>query len=701
MATTYKTPGVYIEEIVKFPPSVAQVETAIPAFIGYTEKATKKMENDLDRIPTRITSLLDYETYFGLAYPEDTISVDVTDIVNDNVITERKIVVNQPDTPKPFLMYYALQMYFANGGGPCYIISVRNYEDLNSNQNPVLFTDLTAGLNLLKAEDEPTLILFPDAKALSVDEFYSLYGNALTQCHDMQDRFTIIDTYNATDVEIDSETLRDKISLEKDYLKYGAAYYPYLDTILDYRYNEDHILIRHVTNVPDAISTAFGEVEDALSTIPQTVASLISVTDDDGDNTKDLISGSIADVLTYIDSTAGYNNAVADSETFTVAKTVGFIPYLEKLTGDLNKLIYDKNKIQNAAESAIASVEEVANAGDLLQTALNVFAGLFEGDDKIEKVRDNLEDLTAKLKPANTPLKVQQNVKSNTINVISEVRKLFTFTAPVSIIDLPDNTLKIEVDVFNQPTPNENMVKLVETIKNEINKVTTTDVNNGAMNGRYLGDIENLDNKSYNAIKAEISALPLTLPPSSAVAGIYARVDSNRGVWKAPANVGINYVIKPAIKITNGDQDNLNVDTVAGKSINAIRSFTGKGTLIWGSRTLAGNDNEWRYVPVRRFFNMAEESIKKATEQFVFEPNDANTWIRVRAMIENFLILQWRAGALAGAKPEQAFYVRIGLGQTMSALDILEGKMIVEIGMAVVRPAEFIILRFSHKMQES
>ena len=165
--------------------------------------------------------------------------------------------------------------------------------------------------------------------------------------------------------------------------------------------------------------------------------------------------------------------------------------------------------------------------------------------------------------------------------------------------------------------------------------------------------------------------------------------------------MSLNYVIRPTVKITNTIQDNLNIDTVSGKSINAIRTFTGKGTLVWGSRTLAGNDNEWRYVPVRRFFNMAEESIKKATEQFVFEPNDANTWIRVRAMIENFLILQWRAGALAGAKPEQAFYVRIGLGQTMSALDILEGRMIVEIGMAVVRPAEFIILRFSHKMQES
>jgi phage tail sheath protein FI len=145
----------------------------------------------------------------------------------------------------------------------------------------------------------------------------------------------------------------------------------------------------------------------------------------------------------------------------------------------------------------------------------------------------------------------------------------------------------------------------------------------------------------------------------------------------------------------------MNVDVIAGKSVNAIRAFTGKGVLVWGARTLAGNDNEWRYVPVRRFFNMVEESVKKATDQFVFEGNDANTWVRLRAMIENFLVLQWRAGALTGAKPEQAFYVRIGLGQTMTADDILNGYMNVEIGMAVVRPAEFIVLKFSHKMQEA
>jgi len=200
--------------------------------------------------------------------------------------------------------------------------------------------------------------------------------------------------------------------------------------------------------------------------------------------------------------------------------------------------------------------------------------------------------------------------------------------------------------------------------------------------------------------KNAIAGMPVVMPPSSAVAGIYATVDSTRGVWKAPANISLRFVRRPTVNVDDAIQENLNIHTT-GKSVNAIRAFTGKGILVWGARTLAGNDNEWRYINVRRFFNMVEESTKKASEPFVFEPNDASTWVKVRAMIENFLILQWRAGALAGAKAEHAFFVKVGLGQTMTALDILEGRMIVEIGMAVVRPAEFIILRYSHKMQES
>jgi phage tail sheath protein FI len=209
------------------------------------------------------------------------------------------------------------------------------------------------------------------------------------------------------------------------------------------------------------------------------------------------------------------------------------------------------------------------------------------------------------------------------------------------------------------------------------------------------------DSVVYYAAKAAIKKLSPTLPPSSAMAGIYANVDSTRGVWKAPANVSVSSIYDVADFVTDEEQGTMNIDPGSGKSVNAIRPFNGKGILVWGARTLDGNSSEWRYVSVRRFFIMVEESTKKATMQFVFEPNDANTWTKIRSMIENYLTLLWREGALAGAKPEHAFFVKCGLGQTMTAQDILDGKLIVEIGMAAVRPAEFIILRFMHKLQES
>jgi phage tail sheath protein FI len=216
-----------------------------------------------------------------------------------------------------------------------------------------------------------------------------------------------------------------------------------------------------------------------------------------------------------------------------------------------------------------------------------------------------------------------------------------------------------------------------------------------------LNTLKDTDKATYYKALDAIGKITLTLPPSAAIAGVYAKVDGERGVWKAPANVSLSSVADLTDVVTDQEQESMNIDADTGKSVNAIRSFSGKGILVWGARTLDGNSNEWRYISVRRFFIMVEVSVKKATAPFVFEPNDANTWIRIRAMIENYLTLLWRQGALAGAKPEHAFFVKVGLGQTMSAIDILEGRLIVEIGMAAVRPAEFIILRFSHKMQES
>jgi uncharacterized protein len=203
----------------------------------------------------------------------------------------------------------------------------------------------------------------------------------------------------------------------------------------------------------------------------------------------------------------------------------------------------------------------------------------------------------------------------------------------------------------------------------------------------------------YNQVKAILAKQRVTLPPSGAVAGIYARVDRDRGVWKAPANVAVASVVDLTRIFTEAQQGGLNVDPTGGKSINAIRSFTGRGTLIWGARTLAGNDNEWRYVPVRRLFITIEESAKKASAFSAFEPNDATTWLKVKAMIDSYLYGLWERGALAGSRPETAYSVNVGLGKTMTTQDVLEGRMIVEIGIAAVRPSEFIILRFTHQLQ--
>jgi phage tail sheath protein FI len=172
-------------------------------------------------------------------------------------------------------------------------------------------------------------------------------------------------------------------------------------------------------------------------------------------------------------------------------------------------------------------------------------------------------------------------------------------------------------------------------------------------------------------------------------------------VWKAPANVSLSVVTAPAVNLTTEEQQTMNVDAVTGKSINAIRAFPGQGTLVWGARTLDGNSLDWRYINVRRTMIMIEQSVQLACKAYVFEPNDAKTWVTIKSMINNFLTTFWQQGALQGTKPEDAFNVQVGLGTTMTANDILNGILRVTVLVALVRPAEFIVITFEQLMQQS
>jgi phage tail sheath protein FI len=478
MAGGYKTPGVTIEETSKLPTSIAPVATAIPAFIGYTRIAEKCGETLTNR-PTKISSLLEFERLFGTPVNEQGVVVTVTQTTDGNGNVDHESVsaaFGSGSAPSPNVMHYAMQAYFENGGGDCYIVSVGSYGD--ASVTPVL-SALRAGLDAIRSEDEPTLLVFPEAQGLRSSDHYALISLALEQCADLQDRFVIADTdatgeglRTAEDLTAAIQAFRKGVSSSS--VEYGAAYFPNLDTVFDY----------------------------ALDT---------------------------ADV--------------------TVAHTV-------------------------------------------------------DGAD-------------------------------------------------------------------------------------------------GALDGADVASLETTQGALYDKMLLALRDMPVRLPPSSSIAGVYVRVDNARGVWKAPANQPVMGVSRAVFPVTDETQDYLHVDSDTGKSVNAIRAFSGRGLLVWGARTLDGNSKEWRYVSVRRFFNFVAASARKATARFVFEPNDANTWVKVRGMIENFLLRQWRAGAMQGGKPEQAFYVRIGLGETMTALDIREGCMVVEIGMAVVRPAEFIVLRFSHKQLEA
>ncbi len=218
--STYKTPDVYVEEISIFPPSVAEVATAIPAFIGYTEKALKNGVEDVSLVPTRVKSLAEYKEIFGEG---PAIKVKAIELDANNVVTKTEI-------DSTYYMYDAIRMFYNNGGGTCYIISIGAYGAASPSK-----THFEYGLEKLKKQDEPTIILFPDAILLA-ENLYEVQKKALQQCKTLGDRVAVFDLLEAKasdstfDWQKGVDEFRTKIGI--NYLKYGAAYTPYLKTNL-------------------------------------------------------------------------------------------------------------------------------------------------------------------------------------------------------------------------------------------------------------------------------------------------------------------------------------------------------------------------------------------------------------------------------------------------------------------------------------
>ena len=650
MATIYKTPGVFIEEIPKFPPSIAAVETAIPAFIGYTEKADNISQGDLLNKPKKIGSLVEYEFYFGYN-PKPTITEVKLDDNNNYLSTSMR---------DNCYMYNSLRLFYANGGGDCYIVSVGFY---GASKSDTHFTAPGAGLNAIQLVDEPTILLFPDAVLLSNTSLYRVQQAALLQCQALMDRVALFDLKFH---DAKGDEFRSNIGVSS--LKYSMAYTPWLKVALskDVNYRDIKSVIRRGGSFVSLKNlTTESAIQSSIDTLENVISDVDNVT-----ARHNALKGTEVSLRTKFNSlVSGYQNAPTPL-TFTAINSFLFA------------IALDVNTLGTAASGAL--IDSVLK-NNVLATISSDFKNSFSQLIAIEK------EATAAGTGITGYTSIHNTAPYNTFS-LTEWAGIFTTAIP-SASTLISGTTVIE-----------RMDSVLDNISAEFDRVNIAFLRNvisaTSKREKDLNDGLREQFPLFKSILSGINDTETNLPPSGAVAGVYALVDRERGVWKAPANVSLNGVIAPATVFSASELEQLNIDT-GGKSINAIRFFTGKGTLIWGARTLAGNDNEWRYISVRRFFNFVEESVKKATEQFVFEPNDANTWVKVQAMIENFLTVLWRQGALQGVKPEHAFYVSVGLGKTMTPLDILEGRMIIEIGMAAVRPAEFIILKFSHKMAQS
>jgi phage tail sheath protein FI len=493
MSKQYATPGVYIEEKNAFSNSVVAVATAVPAFIGYTEKA-RAGKRDLTNTPLRITSLVEYFSYFGGA-PKTTFTVSA----------EGESYTLTPDAGSQYNLFRSLQLFYANGGGAAFIVSVGGYAN-GVKADELIGAKTGGGIQALLKETEPTILVVADAVLLDEAECSSVQQAMLKHCGaDTRSRFAVLDVWGGFQRRTlldDDVVTRARGGYGNNFLDFGASYYPWLKT---------------------------------------TVVS-------------------------------------ADELDFTnVSNRDGLVALLSK------------------------EVDE------------NVAAGLVKAD-KGELIKAEIAKLT--------------DASADAVNV-------------------------------------SNILKAVSPI--------------------------------YNDILAQMREVLNVMPPSGAIAGIYALVDSSVGVFKAPANVSVSSVVAPVVNITSAEQEDLNLP-LNGKAVNAVRPFVGKGTLVWGARTLDGNSQDWRYINVRRTMIMLEQSIKFAAEPFVFRPNDANTWVAIRSMISSFLRSQWQQGALVGASEDEAFQVECGLGTTMTPQDILDGYMKISVKVAISRPAEFIVITFQQKM---
>ncbi|MEM8909421.1 MAG: phage tail sheath C-terminal domain-containing protein, partial [Bacteroidota bacterium] len=594
---------------------------------------------------------------FTNKYPIVQVNTSTNPVTKQKIIPPYDLEINgkyykilEPGPGSMFYLYNCLQLFYQNGGGPCYIMSIGAYEieidtpngfvpEVNAPDKDHFLTGLA---ELPKIQfPKPTIILMPDALLLdSSADYFTVQEQALLQCGELEDRVALIDIYNGYQDMSQGVIASFRNQIGNTYLKYGISYYPFLETTI--------VEAKDMTyaNVDQSSTYALGAGALQLSEIfigEPALPPLKTIT-------NDLTS------VTALAATPPMDFGVALPSSFPAATPPASAVAYPSWTTALNAFPGTASMAQmlqwqlRVVFSMVWTIYELGNSATNSLTSPKVSIStpqLIKAVKGMTQAQGNIIGQLIQLYPYDTFF-IQTGTTPTPLGVLTAANfakvgipaATMTSNPKLSNPTNPYGTVTEEGEMYNMA---ENAIKRAfGVLLNAVNQVSTTA---STLLSQYNTALEN-SNPNYKTLMAGLAQKAGTLPPSAAMAGVYTLVDNTEGVWMSPANRNINSVIAPTVTINDAQQASLNVDALAGKSINAIRSFYGIGpAIIWGARTLDGNSQDWRYINVRRTTIMIEQSIANAAQALVFQPNDASTWNNCESMINNFLHNLWSEGA--------------------------------------------------------
>lgn len=691
MTLDLKAPGVYVEEDQTLSLSITSGSTSIPVFVFNPLKASASTAALIPEagVLKKFDGWLDYLKFFNgimnIDDPDNKISMTVAtdfgkktgDVAKtaDDIFTQEDIkgIKYSHDPSADFssyiktlqarqsaLGYYDIQHYFQNGGGACYgyfysmAADVENVVAKSFTQLPALITGCPAiSLIVLSGNAQVNKLAYTAINPLlsqslaHTTPLFCLTGGGIT----------------STD------------SYPKDTPAQTAAYYPFLKTPYQQRFIPEASKIQIEKYIHYYLD------KPAVTTFSDTVP---VPTHSPGSESEGSESGDTPQPMSELDWEIKMSNA--EKALAELASSRNRVPGPDEPP-------FDEQAFALKMSDAEKALAELADQKPQLLDVASPPSVATPHDKRLSDAAKFQAELAVVGKIISDSAKTVEHQK-DAVEAAETLKKLQKMAQelPQDEIEAPTQTDATKTGYEDPKKGSKEEGKGSADVAKS--KVKTKPINDLAalkdVNPALAGTLLDLIQKQTS---------PVWLSPVAAIAGAYCLTDSQRGVWKAPANVVLSAVADlcdesgKSVAVT----DAVNAELIKN-GVNPVRYFPGKGYTVWGARTRVDeNSTDWRYIPVRRLFNMAERDIKEAMATAVFEPNSPPTWEILRSAVDVYLHSLWQQGALFGNKPDEAYFVKIGLGTTMTTTDINQGRLIIKVGMAAVKPAEFIILEFSQK----